>query len=103
MVEAPPLLREGVTDCGEGRCPRSKLRREKPGSESWRRRGLVACEETRSRCGGQYLRRHAGRPRAVRYGMERGMPHVLCFLGQRIAQRGHRLNRCRTAARIAQT
>jgi hypothetical protein len=45
-----------------------------------RRRRLVAGEETRSRRRGQHLRSNAGGPRSERYGMEPGMPHLLCFL-----------------------
>jgi hypothetical protein len=49
-------------------------------TKSWRRRRLVAGEETRSRRRGQHLRSDAEGPRSERYGMEPGMPHLLCFL-----------------------
>ncbi len=58
-----------------------------------RRRRLVSGEETRSRRRGQHLRSDAGGPRLERYGMEPGMPHLLCFLAARIAQPCDRLER----------
>jgi hypothetical protein len=58
-----------------------------------RRRRLVAGEETRSRRRGQHLRSDAGGPRSERYGMEPGVPHLLCFLAARIAQPCDRLER----------
>jgi hypothetical protein len=51
-----------------------------------RRRRLVAGEETRSRRRGQHLRSDSAGPRSERYGMEPGVPHLLCFLAARIAQ-----------------
>jgi hypothetical protein len=66
---------------GPGRVERSET-----GTESWRRRRLVAGEETRSRGRGQHLGRHARESWAERYEMEPGMPHLLCFLAARIAQ-----------------
>jgi hypothetical protein len=58
-----------------------------------RRRRLVPGEETRSRRRGQHLRSNAGEPRSERYGMEPGVPHLLCFLAARIAQPCDRLER----------
>src|ERR1700679_1280333 len=97
MVEAPPLC-ERVLRIVARKMSQVQVAMGEAGIGKLAKAELVACEETRSRCGGQYLRCHAGRPRAVRYGMERGMPHVLCFLGERIAQQGHRLDRCQAAA-----
>ena len=69
------------------------LERSETRTDKLRRRRLVAGEETRSRRRGQHLRSDAGGPRSERYGMEPGVPHLLCFLAARIAQPSDRLER----------
>jgi hypothetical protein len=100
MVEAPSLCERVLRIVAKEDVP-AQVATGEAGIGKLAKAGLVACEEARSRCGGQYLRRHAREPRAVRYGMERGMPHLLCFLGQRIAQGGNRLNRRLATLRTA--
>jgi hypothetical protein len=91
MVAAPPLCK---------RCYKLWRRRVVPPGRNigdpdrkLRRRRLVAGEETRSGRRGQHLRSDAGGPRSERYGMEPGVPHLLCFLAARIAQPRDRLER----------